>query len=110
MKPSFTMQHVMAGIMSVFIMALMIFVPNIMFNGCDPKTVDNVKTCQSIVTNSAVVGLFLGSIGIILGVFVPFFQSIKPQDIRDELLDQSGPTHGTLPKGFDKPKNGTESQ
>lgn len=98
---SFTIQNVISGITSIFLMALLIFVPSILFNNCDPKTVDNVKTCQILILNSGIVGSFLGLVGLIFGVFVPFFLSIKPKDIRDQLQDERGPTHGTLPKGFD---------
>lgn len=70
------------------------------------KTQDDIKKCNAMQTIGLIV-VIMTVIFVMLIVITSIFS--KPeQDIRNKLADNSGPAHGTLPKGYDDKQNSSE--
>ena len=99
MTTKFTYGNMATGFAGIILLTLIVITDSII--QC-PEAKDD--PCKQVLGQLSLFGFIIGILAVVFGTFVPYFRSLKPKDIREELADEGGPAHGTMPKGFDEPK------
>ena len=95
----FTVGNIGTGLAGIILLTLIVITDSTF--QC-PEAKDD--PCKQVLGTISALGFIIGIITVVFGTLVPYFLSLRPKDIREELADEGGPTHGTLPKGFDNQK------
>ena len=101
----FTVGNIATGLAGIILLTLIVITDSTF--QC-PEAKDD--PCKQALGTLSTLGFIIGIITVVFGTLVPYFLSLRPKDIREELADEGGPSHGTLPKDYSQNTKEKEGQ